>query len=125
MYLGHQGFVDQCQTVGVFYDLGKAYDTTWHFGIIKQLQKMGIKRNMIWFINSFLSDRLITVRVRKTLSFPFRLEEGVPTGNVLSGTYFAIAMNLLTPTGHNLHVVIISMPSTNGHTLRSVKKNYF
>ena len=51
-----QGFAKQCQTIGVFFDLEKAYDTTWRFGIIKELHNMGIGGNMIRFINSFLSE---------------------------------------------------------------------
>ena len=88
-----QGFSNQCQTIGVYFDLEKAYDTTWRYGIIKQLQKMGIKGKMIRFIYSFLSDRYIKVRVGNTLSSPFRLDEGVPQGSVLSVTCFAVAIN--------------------------------
>ena len=41
-----QGFADSCQTIDVFFDCGKAYDTTWYFGIIR-LYKMGIQDNKI------------------------------------------------------------------------------
>lgn len=88
-----QGFAKQSQTIGVFFDLEKAYDTTWHYGIIKKLYKMGIKGKMIRFINSFLSERYIKVRVGNHVSRPFLQEEGVPQGSVLSVTLFAIAIN--------------------------------
>ena len=88
-----QGFVNQCQTIGVFFDLEKAYDTTWRHGILMKLHKMGIQGNMINFINSFLSERLSKVRVGNTYSNPFLQEEGVPQGSVLSVTCFAIAIN--------------------------------
>ena len=88
-----QGFASQCQTIGVFFDLEKAYDTTWCHGVIKQLQNMQVKGNMIRFVRPFLSDRLIKVRVGNTLSSPFKLEEGVPLGSVLSVTCFAVAIN--------------------------------
>ena len=88
-----QGFAKQCQTIGVFFDLEKAYDTTWRHGIIKNMYKMGIRGNMIRFINSFLSNRFIKVRVGSSLSSPFLQEEGVPQGSVLSVTCFAIAIN--------------------------------
>ena len=54
---------------------------------------MQVKGNMIHFVRSFLSDRLIKVRVGNTLSSPFKLEEGVPQGSVLSVTCFAVAIN--------------------------------
>ena len=88
-----QGFVKQCQTIGVFFDLEKAYDTTWRFGILKKIHNIGIKGNMINFIRSFLSERYIKVRVGNTLSKSFLQEEGVPQGSVLSVTCFAIAIN--------------------------------
>ena len=88
-----QGFAKQHQTIGVFFDLEKAYDTTWRHGIIKNMYKMGIRGQMIRFINSFLSDRFIKVRVGSYISSPFPQEEGVPQGSVLSVTCFAIAIN--------------------------------
>lgn len=91
-----QGFANRCQTIGVFFDLQKAYDTTWRHGIIKELFKMGIKGNMIRFINSFLSDRFIKVRIGNKISSPFVQEEGVPQGSVLSVTCFAVAINNIT-----------------------------
>ena len=81
------------QTIGVFFDLEKAYNTTWRFGILNQLHKMGIRGRMVKFIHSFLSDRLIKVRVGNTLSQPFMQEEGVPQGSVLSVTLFSVAIN--------------------------------
>ena len=54
---------------------------------------MQVKGNMIRFVRSFLPDRLIKVRVGNTLSSPFKLEEGVPQGSVLSVTCFAVAIN--------------------------------
>ena len=42
---------------------------------------------------SFLSDRSIKVRVGNTLFSPFKLEEGVSQGSVLSVTCFAVAIN--------------------------------
>ena len=48
---------------------------------------------MFKFIHSFLSDRLIKVRVGNTLSQLFMQEEGVPQGSVLSVTLFSVAIN--------------------------------
>ena len=88
-----QGFSKQCQTIGIFFDLEKAYDTTCRSGIIQQFYKMGIRGNMIRFINSFLSERFLKVRVGNSVSAPFIQEEGVPQGSVLSVTCFAVAIN--------------------------------
>ena len=90
-----QGFARQLQTIGVFFDLEKAYDTTWRHGIIKQLHKLGIKGNMIRFISDFLCDRYIKVRVGNKISSAYKQEEGVPQGSVLSVTCFALAINCI------------------------------
>ena len=88
-----QGFAKQQQTVGVFFDLEKAYDTTWRHGIIKQFHSMGIRGNMIKFLKSFLSERFIKVRVGSEVSRANKQEEGVPQGSVLSVTCFSVAIN--------------------------------
>ena len=88
-----QGFASQKQTIGVFFDLEKAYDTTWRHGIIKQFLDMGIGGKMIRFINAFLSDRYIKVKVGNKMSSLYKQEEGVPQGSVLSVTCFSVAIN--------------------------------
>ena len=75
----------------MFCDIEKAYYTTWHHGVTKRLQNMEVQGNMIRFINSFLSDRSIKVRVGYTLS-SFKLEESVSQGSVLSVTCFDVAI---------------------------------
>ena len=50
-----QGFASQKQTVGVFFDLEKAYDTTWRQGILNELCELGFKGNMLRFLKNFFS----------------------------------------------------------------------
>ena len=83
------------QVIGVFFDLEKAYDTTWRYGILRQLGQWGIRGFLPKFLNSFLSDRFLKVRVGATYSKPFVQEEGVPQGSVLSVTLFIVAVNSL------------------------------
>ncbi|XP_076046489.1 uncharacterized protein LOC143028383 [Oratosquilla oratoria] len=52
-----QGFSKQCQRIGVFFDLEKAYDTTWRFGIIQQLNKIGI-REEVKFLGMIFDSKL-------------------------------------------------------------------
>ena len=87
------GFANSKQTIGVFFDMEKAYDTTWRHGVIKKFYKMGVRGKMLRFLNSFLSNRYFKVRVGSTLSSSFCQEEGVPQGSVLSVTCFAVAIN--------------------------------
>ena len=86
-------FATQNQTIGVFFDLEKANDTTWRGGILRQLADWGIGGNMFFAIKDFLSDRFLKVRVGSSFSSPFIQEEGIPQGSVLSPTLFNIAIN--------------------------------
>ena len=93
-----QGFATGKQTIGVFFDMEKAYDTTWRRGVLTKFYKMGIRGNMLRFLNSFLSNRYLKVRVGSTFSSSFCQEEGVPQGSVLSVTCFAVAINGIMDT---------------------------
>ena len=86
-------FAVQGQAIGVFFDLEKAYDTTWRGGILKQLVDWGVGGNMFFAIKDFLSDRFLKVRVGSAFSSAFPQEEGIPQGSVLSPTLFNIAIN--------------------------------
>ncbi len=87
------GFVNNEHIVAVFFDLEKAYDTTWKYGIMKDLHDLGLKGHLPDFISNFLKDRQFQVRVGTTLSDPHEQEMGVPQGSILSVTLFSIKLN--------------------------------
>ena len=43
--------------VAIFFDLEKAYDTTWKHGILKDLHNAGLRGQLPNFIKHFLDDR--------------------------------------------------------------------
>ena len=86
-------FVNREHVVSVFFDLEKAYDTTWRYGILKDLHDLGLKGRLPLFIKSFLEDRTMQVRVGSTLSDLYDQEQGVPQGSILSTTLFNIKIN--------------------------------
>ena len=49
--------------VAVFFDLEKAYDTTWRYGILKDIHKLGLRGRLPTFIENYLADRTMQVRV--------------------------------------------------------------
>ena len=61
-------FVNREHVVSVFFDLEKAHDTTWRYGILKDLHDLGLRGRLPVFIRSFLEDRTMQVRVGSTLS---------------------------------------------------------
>ena len=56
-------FIKKEHVVAVFFDLEKAYDTTWKYGILRDLHEVGVKGRLATFIESFLVERSIQVRV--------------------------------------------------------------
>ena len=95
-------FVKKEHVVAVFFDLEKAYDTTWRYGIMKDIHKLGLRGRLPTFIESFLADRAMQVRVGSTLSDLYDQEQGVPQGGVLSTTLFNIKINDIVKCLDNL-----------------------
>ena len=79
--------------MAVFFDLEKAYDTTWRYGILRDLHDLGVRGRLATFIDSFLADRRIQARVGSTLSEQFDQAQGVPQGSILFTTLFSIKIN--------------------------------
>ena len=86
-------FIKKEHVVAVFFDLEKAYDTTWRYGILKDIHKLGLRGRLPTFIENFLADRAMQVRVGSSLSDYYDQEQGVPQGGVLSTTLVSIKIN--------------------------------
>ena len=123
-------FAVQNQTIAVFFDLEKAYDTTWRGGILIQLIDWGIVGNMFYCIKDFLSERFLKVRIGSCISSSYIQEEGIPQGSVLSPTLFNVAINGLleqVPVGvHGLafadDYVVICSKSTAVEACRKIQE---
>ena len=77
-------FIRKQHLTAVFFDLEKAYDTTWKYGILRDLHNLGLRGRLPMFIKNFLFERTFRVRVGSTLSNSQHQEEGVPQGSILS-----------------------------------------
>ena len=79
-----EAFAKRHYCVAVFFDIEKAYDTTWRDGILRQLYDWGLRGHLPRFVQRFLSDRLFRVKVGNSFSQQVCQEESVPQGSVLS-----------------------------------------
>ena len=79
--------------VSLFFDLEKAYDTTWKHGILLDLYKTGLRGRLPMSICDFLYDRNFKVRFGNIYSDPYPQEAGVPQGSILSVTLFSLKIN--------------------------------
>ena len=76
--------------LSVFFDLEKAYHTTWRYGILQDLHILGLRGN-----KNFLSSHFFQVWLGSVLSAPFIQQNGVPLGSVLSCTLFLVKINAI------------------------------
>ena len=95
-------FVKKEHMIAVVFDLEKAYDTTWRYGIMKDIHKLGLRGRLSTFIESFLADRTMQVRVGSSLSDQYDQAQGVTEGGVLSTTIFNIKINDIVKCLDNL-----------------------
>jgi len=79
--------------LAVFFDMQKAYDTTWRYGILREIHSFGMRGHLPIFIQNFLSLRTFRTKINDVYSQPHVQEQGVPQGSVLSCTLFSIAIN--------------------------------
>ena len=68
--------------------------TTWGYGILKDTHKLGLRGRLPTFIEIFLADSTMQVRVDSSLSDYYDWEQGVPQGGVLSTTVVSKLMIL-------------------------------
>ena len=86
-------FIQNQHLMAVFFDLQKAYDTTWKYGILQDLHNMGLRGNLPIFIGNFLTDRTFQVHLGTIFSDKIFHQEGVPQGANLSTTLFNVKIN--------------------------------
>ncbi|GBM79038.1 putative RNA-directed DNA polymerase from transposon BS [Araneus ventricosus] len=143
-------FVRRNYLVAIFFDLEKAYDRAWRYGILWSLLEFGFYGNLPIFIKNFLSSRIFRVRISNFYSDSFIQAEGVLQGSVLSVTPFILhlsqILNHLPPSvkgtlyvddlqiscqGSNMNLIerqlqsavnkLVSWCDDNGHTLSAEK----
>ena len=88
-----EAFINKQHVVSVFFDVESAYDTTWKYGILRDLHDFGLRGRLPIFIAAFLNERLFRVRVGNTLPDARVQEMDVQQGCILSVTLFSIKIN--------------------------------
>ena len=88
-----EAFIREQHLIAIFFDLEKAYDTAWKYGILKDLHDSGLRGYLPTFIANFLQNRNFRVKLGDTLSGRFPQEMGAPQGSILSPTLFNLKIN--------------------------------
>ena len=87
------GFQHKKQTLTVWIDLQKAFDTVWTDGLLLKLKKCNIAGNRFRWIKSYLHNRRARVGVDNTKSKNILIRHGVPQEGVISPTLFLVFIN--------------------------------
>ncbi|GFV76546.1 probable RNA-directed DNA polymerase from transposon X-element [Trichonephila clavipes] len=119
-------FVRRNHLVSIFFDIEKAYDRTWRYGILRTLFNFGLRGNLPIFIQNFLNVRTFKVRLGDTLSASFLQAEGVPQGSILSVTLFIChispILNVLSPSIQASFYVDDLQISCEGSDMRMIER---
>jgi hypothetical protein len=90
-------FNNKMSTAVVFSDIGNAFDTTWHTGLLYKLLKLNFLARIIKLISSFLLQRKFGVLVEGKMSTPRCMHTGVPQGSILTPTLYNLYINDTPP----------------------------
>ena len=71
-------------------DVEKAFDAVWRLGLIDKLNKIRIQKKIIKWVNYFLSQRNVYLKIKNTSSETFSPTGGVPQGSVVAPILFLI-----------------------------------
>ena len=78
------------QTISVFVDVTKAFDSCDHNIILSKLEKIGLQGNGLKLIESYLNNREQEIWVNGVKGGKFKLNIGVGQGTILGPTFFKI-----------------------------------
>nr|KAG5691618.1 hypothetical protein BaRGS_023789 [Batillaria attramentaria] len=88
-----KAMVNKHSVVTTFFDIKRAFDTVWHAKLLDKLSSIGISGRLYQFVQAFLADRRISVRVGASLSDEHTLDMGVPQGSVIAPTLFSVMLH--------------------------------
>ena len=71
-------------------DVEKAFDAVWRLELVHKLNSIGLKISIIGWINSFLSQRNVFVKIYSTVTDIVSPTAGVPQGSVIAPILFLI-----------------------------------
>lgn len=99
-----------------FIDFSKAFDKTWHNGLLYKAYQFGIKGKAWFWLKAFLSDRELRVVSNGYCSDWMPITAGVPQGAVISPLLFIIFINDISSCEEGLQILMYADDITLWHS---------
>lgn len=77
----------------IFVDFTKAFDTIDHGKLLIVLRSIGIRGHLLGWIENYLNERFISVKVGNSYSKQIRTPRGVPQGSILGPLFYILYVN--------------------------------
>lgn len=109
----------------IYIDLTSAFDKVWGKGLIYKLSKLGLRGRLLRWLDNYLKNRKIEVRVNGKISQQIDLSAGTPQGAVCSPLLFNLMLSDL-PTHRSVKQYIFADDITvvcSGKSLTELKNN--
>jgi hypothetical protein len=86
-------FNNNMSTLAVFLDIEKALETTWHPGLLYELNKVHFPSILFKFLSSFLSSERFRATIESEMSTPRDIQARMPQGSVLNLSLYSLYIN--------------------------------
>ena len=97
---------NKLNTLALYIDFKKAFDTVNHKLLLGKLKDMQIKDNVLNWISSYLSNRSQCTRLGDNISRDMQVKTGVPQGSILGPLFFLCYINDITNICKNSKILL-------------------
>lgn len=109
----HDNLNKKQRTLGLFFDLSRAFDTVDHSLLLYKVEKIGVRGSAYNWLKSYLTNRTARVVVDGVESRDRQISRGTPQGSCISPTLFNIFINALPEALYRHGTPIIYADDTN------------
>ena len=108
----HKAINNKQFTLSIKIDLEKAFDLVWHQSLLYKMKHLGLRGNVLKFVEDFLKDCSIQVRIEAAMSSTYLVENGTSQGSVLSPLLFVIMINDLPESSNGVKLALFADDSS-------------